>query len=104
MSKLKKIFHILLTVGRFYSIPISILSWSIPFIYSLLRQGNICYGVLALVGIVFIHMGVNSFDDVIDYTKEKREIEFGIKDKFNFQEGKCICLFCNRINHWYIFL
>ena len=98
MSKFKKNFSLLLTVGRFYSIPISILSWSIPFVYSLLKEGNISYGLLALIGIVFIQMGVNSFDDVIDYIKEKREIDRGLKKDFDFQEGKCICLLNGSLN------
>ena len=98
MSKFKGFFTILLTVRRFYSIPISILSWTIPFIYSLLSGGNIYYGLLALLGIVFIQMGANSFDDVIDYIKEKREIEKGIKNNFDFQEGKCICLLNGSLN------
>lgn len=93
MSNFKKNFFILLIVGRFYSIPISIVSWIIPFIYSLLDGGNIYYGLLALIGIIFIHMGVNSFDDIIDYIKESREIAKGLKNSFDFQEGKCQCLF-----------
>lgn len=75
--------------ARGYSIPISVMSWSVPFIFGLTDGGNIFYGLLALIGIVCVHLGANLFDDVIDYYLEKKRIEKGLHTDFNFQKGKC---------------
>lgn len=78
---------------RGYSLPISIMSWVVPFIFSLLKGGNFLYGVLSLIGIVLLHAGVNIFDDVVDYAREKHNIDKGLKENFNFQNNKCVCIF-----------
>lgn len=75
--------------ARGYSIPISVMSWSVPFIFGLTDGGNIFYGLLALIGIVAVHLGSNLFDDVIDYYLEKKRITQGLNTTFNFQKGKC---------------
>ncbi len=75
--------------GRGYSIPISIMSWSVPFIFGLTDGGSFLNGVLALIGIVLVHIGVNLFDDVIDYYLEKKKIDKGLAPDFNVQKGKC---------------
>lgn len=76
-------------VARGYSWPVSVLSWAVPFIFAWADGGNIFWGILALLGIIAVHFGVNILDDVIDYNIEKRSIEKGIKEKFDFQKGKC---------------
>ena len=63
MNKLKVWF---LEVSRGYSLPMSIFNWLIIFIYSVKLNGNIFYGILALLGVLSAHAGVNVFDDVID--------------------------------------
>lgn len=78
---------------RGYSFPISIMSWVVPFIFSFLKGGNVFYGILALVAIVLLHAGSNIFDDVVDYYMEKRSIDKGLKQNFNFQKNKCACIF-----------
>lgn len=78
---------------RGYSFPISIMSWVVPFIFSFLKGGNVFYGILALVAIVLLHAGSNIFDDVVDYYMEKRSIDKGLKQNFNFQKNKCVCIF-----------
>ena len=78
---------------RGYSLPISVMSWVVPFVYGLFNGGNIFYGILALIGIIILHLATNIFDDTIDYLSEKRKIEKGIKNDFNFQKGKCFYLF-----------
>lgn len=93
MTRLKKFFSILYNVGRLYSIPITIFAWIIPFFYCAFDGGNIVYGFLALIGIIFLHAGVNSFDDVVDYIKESKAVNSGVKQSFDFQNGKCICIF-----------
>ena len=97
MSPFKEFFTTILTAGRFYSVPISIFAWSVPFFYCSLGGGNIFYGLIALIAIVFLQMGVNSFDDVIDYIKERNAINKGYKTDFDFQEGKCICIFTGKL-------
>lgn len=75
---------------RAYSLPMSLMAWLIPFIFGLTHGGNIFYGVLALFGIVFVHLGSNMFDDFIDYKRHKRENN-------PLQKGKCSLLLNNEI-------
>mgnify|MGYP005773378679 CR=1 FL=1 len=82
-----------LTALRAYSLPISVMSWTVPFMYAIFDGGNIFFGVVALFGIIILHLGSNLFDDIADYLIAKRKIEKGIQKDFNFQSGKCICLF-----------
>lgn len=81
-----------LNAARFYSIPMSIMSWSVPFLFAALDGGNVFYGIISLIGIVFAHLGVNLFDDFIDYIIEQRKIKKGLKEKFSLQKGKCAYL------------
>lgn len=97
MQPILRIFRVIFTACRAYSIPISVMSWIVPFIYAALNGGNIKYGILAGIGIVFLHLGTNLFDDVIDYIREKREVEKKRKKEFNFQKGKCICIINGQI-------
>ncbi len=85
--------EILFTACRCYSLPISFMSWVIPFTFALKKGADIYYGLLSLLGILILHMAANLFDDVIDYIREKSAIDKGLKDKFNFQEGKCKYIF-----------
>lgn len=75
---------------RAYSLPMSLMAWLIPFIFGLTHGGNIFYGLLALFGIVFVHLGSNMFDDFIDYKRHKRENN-------PLQKGKCSLLLNNEI-------
>ncbi len=77
---------------RGYSLPISFTSWLVPFLYSLMNGGNIYHGLLALFGILSVHLATNLFDDIIDYLREKILIDRGRKSGFNFQKNKCICI------------
>ncbi|MCD7740578.1 MAG: hypothetical protein LUH11_04435, partial [Candidatus Gastranaerophilales bacterium] len=87
-SKLKLLF----IACRGYSVPISVMSWIVPFIFGVLNGGNISLGIISLSGIVILHSATNIFDDAIDYTKEITDIKKGIKGEFNFQKSKCICI------------
>lgn len=78
---------------RGYSFPISIMSWLVPFLFALLNGGNFKHGIIALLGIILLHAGVNIFDDVVDYIREKAAIDKGVRQSFNFQNGKCACIF-----------
>ena len=69
------------------------MSWLVPFLYSSISGGNRFFGLICLFGIVLLHMATNIFDDAIDYTREKKKIDKGEKNDFNFQSGKCIYIF-----------
>lgn len=84
--------NLFLVTCRAYSLPISVMSWLIPFIYAGLQGGNLKYGLIAYLGIILLHLGTNLFDDVIDYIREKNAIQKGLRTDFNFQKGKCYCL------------
>lgn len=86
--------NILIAV-RAYSLTISVTSWAVAFLYSLLHKGNLLYGIIALIGILFLHMATNLFDDIVDYEIAKKKIDKGIKTSFDFQKGKCALLFEN---------
>ena len=78
---------------RAYSLPISIMSWFVPFILGAFDKGNILFGFFAFIGIVILHLASNLFDDTVDYILTKRKIDKGEQKEFNFQPGKCICIF-----------
>ena len=93
MRSFVNITKIWLIAVRAYSLPVSIMSWFVPFIFACFKNGNINYGLLSLLGIITLHMATNLFDDAIDYTREKQKIDKGLKKDFNFQKGKCACIF-----------
>lgn len=78
---------------RAYSLPISVMSWFVPFLYAFFDNGSILYGLIALLGVIALHLAANLFDDICDYISAKTKINKGIQSDFNFQAGKCICLF-----------
>lgn len=58
-----------LECSRIFSLPMTLLSWLVIFIYSLKNGGNILNGIVALLGISFAHLATNLFDDFVDYKK-----------------------------------
>ncbi len=56
-------------VSRGYSVPMSILNWFVVFVLAMqiYSDANPWYGIIALVGVVFAHLGTNIFDDGVDY-------------------------------------
>lgn len=98
MKDFSKKFLVLFSACRGYSTPTSILSWLIPFTFSVLSNGNIMYGTLSILGILAVHLGTNIFDDAIDYTKEIIDIKRGLKEKPCLQEGKCWYILNNTIS------
>lgn len=72
---------------RVYSLPMSIIAWSIPFAYGCFHKGNIVYGIIALLGIICVHLGANLFDDIIDYKKYVKSKKENII--INLKKGKC---------------
>ena len=55
--------------SRIFSLPMTLLSWLVVFVYSLKSGGDILNGVIALIGICFAHLATNLFDDYVDYKK-----------------------------------
>ncbi len=53
--------------ARAYSLPMTVLSWAVIFIFSLKYGGNVLYGIIALFGICLVHMATNLIDDYFDY-------------------------------------
>ncbi len=64
---MKKLFDFwFMKVSRGYSLPMSLTNWLVAFCIGIFHNGNIFYGVLALIGFTFAQMGTNVFDDVVD--------------------------------------
>ncbi len=62
--------------SRLFSLPMTLMSWLIIFVYSLKEGGSIINGVLALIGISFAHLATNLFDDYVDYRALSKSEEF----------------------------
>lgn len=75
---------------RAYSLPMSIMSWSVPFVFGITDKGNILYGIIALIGITFAHLGVNMFDDFVDFLIAKKNAN--ADGEIVLQKGKCAYL------------
>ena len=79
---MKKLFYWLFTVSRGYSAPMSILNWFVVFVLTIKLEpsSNTLYGIIALFGVLFAHLGTNLFDDCIDYLlkvpKQKCKTEY----------------------------
>lgn len=55
--------------SRIFSLPMTLLSWLVIFVYSLKLGGNVLNGIVALIGISCAHLATNLFDDYVDYKK-----------------------------------
>lgn len=79
-----------LECSRIFSLPMTIFSWLIVFVYSTLNSGNIFYGILAFIGLCFVHLGTNLIDDFFDYKFLIKQVNF---DKMEYlkhsQKTKC---------------
>ena len=80
----------LMECSRIFSLPMTVMSWLVVFVYAIFDSGNIFYGILALIGISFAHMGTNLLDDYFDYKALIRQVDFN-KDEYlkNSQKTKC---------------
>lgn len=76
--------------SRIFSLPMTIFSWLVVFVYSLMDSGNVLYGLLAFVGLCFGHLGTNLLDDYFDYKSLIKQVDF---DKAEYlkhsQKTKC---------------
>ena len=64
-----------LKAARFYTMPMTIMSWLVVFVWALSDGGNILLGVLTLLGILCAHLGTNLLDDYLDYKKGVQNIQ-----------------------------
>ena len=71
--------------SRLFSLPMTIMSWLVVFVYALKYGGNILNGILALIGIAFAHLATNLFDDYVDYKELSSNQEF----MNNTSKSKC---------------
>jgi len=69
-----------LKAARVYTMPMTIMSWAIVFVWALSDGGNILLGLLTLLGILSAHLGTNLFDDYLDYKKGVENIQ-NLKEK-----------------------
>jgi len=80
----------ILEYSRYFSLPMTVLSWLIIFVYSVSASGNKFYGLIALAGICFVHLGTNLLDDFFDYKYLMKRLDFD-KESYlkNSQKTKC---------------
>ena len=80
----------ILECSRIFSLPMSIMSWLVIFVYAIVQNGNPFYGLLCLIGLCFVHLGANMTDDYIDYKHLIKAVDFD-KDEYmkNTQKTKC---------------
>lgn len=79
-----------LELTRAWSLPISIFSCLLPFCWAAFDGGNLLYGILAIIGVIFAHLAANLADDFFDYKKIVKD--FGInfdREKLGLQSEKC---------------
>jgi 1,4-dihydroxy-2-naphthoate octaprenyltransferase len=60
------------------------------FVLGVINSGKVLYGILALVGLIFAHLGANVIDDYFDYKHLIKQVDFD-KDEYlkSSQKTKC---------------
>ena len=71
--------------ARPYSVPMTFLSWLVAFAYSVKAGGNIYCGLIALFGIILVHLSTNLSDDYFDFKRLSCDKKF----MDNSKEIKC---------------
>lgn len=80
----------ILECSRIFSLPMTILSWLVIFTFSCINSGNIWYGIIALIGVCFAHLGTNLIDDYFDYKFLIKMVDFDKSEYLkNSQKTKC---------------
>lgn len=94
LSKLNAI----LECSRIFSLPMTIMSWLVAFVFALLNAGNTLYGILAFFGVCFAHLATNIFDDYFDYKALIKQVGFNKKEYLkNSQRTKCRYIISGRM-------
>lgn len=76
-----------LNCSRAFSLPITVMSWLVVFLYAMQSGGNVLNGVLALIGVALAHLAGNLTDDYIDYgilSKDEKMMNSAVKTKCCF--------------------
>lgn len=84
-----------LKCARAYTLPISIFSWLIIFVYGYKQNGNLLNGIIALLGICLCHLSTNLLDDYFDFKSLKKTSVNGKSSLLNAQNEKCEFLLDN---------
>ncbi len=85
-----------LEAARFYSTPITVLTWLCAFIYSLKSGGKFIPGIIALLGICLVHLATNLIDDYFDYKILSKDESF----MKSAQDCKCSYLRSGKVSTW----
>ena len=94
-----------LECSRVFSLPMTIMSWLVVFTYALLGSGMVSYGILALIGISFAHLGTNVLDDYFDYKTLIKQKDFDKKEYLkNAQKTKCRYILTGMIKEWQVLM
>ena len=84
--------------SRYFSLPMTILSWLVIFTYSIINTGDVGYGIVALIGLCFAHLGTNILDDYFDYKSLIKQVGFSKEEYLkNSQKTKCRYIISGRI-------
>ena len=76
--------------SRVFSLPMTVMSWLVIFVFSMTVSGNVWYGILAFAGLCFAHLGTNIIDDYIDYKSLIKQVDFDKAEYLkNSQKTKC---------------
>jgi len=79
-----------LKAARVHTLPMSFMSWLVVFCWAVKLDGDVFLGVLALIGVMFAHLGTNLIDDYFDYKREVGTIKTSDEKKsIKMQKGKC---------------
>ncbi|MCQ2739106.1 MAG: prenyltransferase [bacterium] len=76
--------------SRVFALPTTLFSWLVIFVYSWINFGNILFGIVALFGMIFAHLGTNLLDDYFDYKSLIKSVNFDKAEYLkNSQKTKC---------------
>lgn len=91
-------FSTILEISRIYSLPMTIMSWLVIFVYGIKCSGNVLYGILALLGISFAHLSTNILDDYFDYKLLIKQLDYNPAEYLkNTQQTKCRYLVSGKV-------
>lgn len=89
---------LIMECSRIFSLPMTIFSWLVIFIYSAMDSGNIFYGLIAFIGLCFAHLGTNMLDDYCDYKSLIKRVDFNKSEYLKHsQKTKCRYLISGRM-------
>ena len=80
----------ILECSRIFSLPMTIMSWLVVFVFALIDSGNLWYGLIAFAGLCTAHLGTNIIDDYFDYKSLIKSVDFDKEEYLkNSQKTKC---------------